>query len=72
MYAKRGDKLTSADRETVLQNLSGLLLVANSTRAVTETVDEVLVSAKALKIASVTAKLRRLLSTDHVAGTGLL
>lgn len=65
-------KLTAADLKTVVQDLGGLLTVADSSRAVTETVDEVLVGAQAANIAGVTSKLLGLLGTDHVAGASTL
>ncbi|KAI6757639.1 hypothetical protein HG531_003464 [Fusarium graminearum] len=62
----------AAERKAIGDNSSGLLRVADSSGAVTETVDEVLVGAQAANITSVTSKLLGLGSADHVASTSLL
>jgi hypothetical protein len=62
----------AAEGKTVGDNSSSLLAVADSSGAVTETVDEVLVGAEAANVTSITSKLLGLGSADHVAGASLL
>lgn len=64
--------LTGANRDTILDNLRSLTLAADSTGAVSESVDEVLVGAEAGNVTSVATKLAGLLGTEHVVGASLL
>lgn len=69
---KSRDRHTSTQIKTVLKDGSSLLLAADSTRAVAQAEEEVLVQAQAANITNTAAELLSLLRAVHVIGAKLL
>lgn len=67
---KRG--LTSTDTDTIVNNLSGILSRANSRRAVSEAIKEVLVGTETPQVILFATELLSLVGAQHVGGAGLL
>ena len=65
-------ELTGTDGETVSEHLADFIARADSERAITKTIGEVLVKAKATNIIRVAAQLVGLAASHHVIGAGLL
>ena len=65
-------ELTGADSQAVFEHLAGLFLVADSKRAISQTVGEVLVKTQAADVVGIAAQLIGLTAGQHVGGASLL
>ena len=64
--------LTSTHANAILNNPSGILSRANSSRAISEAVKEVLVGTEALQVILFATQLISFVSAQHIGGASLL